>query len=122
MNTIQLYGHIGNVEYQTGNYDTGWLKISVGENRRVKRGDSWEDETQWHRCVLSGARADSLKDKLTKGCGVVVFGEVIYREKDEKRYTNIRIRDLQVTKWAEDKKESKKSSEGGFDFDDDVPF
>jgi single-strand DNA-binding protein len=51
------------------------LSISVATKDREKRGDQWEDVTDWHEVVLFGRQAEYLADKARKGDRVLVEGK-----------------------------------------------
>ena len=51
-------------------------KFSVAVNRRVKRGDGWEDEAGFFDVTLFGRQAESLNQYLLKGKQVAVDGEL----------------------------------------------
>ena len=51
-------------------------KFALALNRRVKKGDSWEDEANFVDIVLWGKQGESLNQYLTKGKQVAVEGEL----------------------------------------------
>ena len=51
-------------------------KFALALNRRVKKGESWEDEANFVDIVLWGKQGESLNQYLTKGKQVAVEGEL----------------------------------------------
>jgi single-strand DNA-binding protein len=51
------------------------LSVSVATKDREKKGDQWEDVTDWHEVVLFGRQAEYLADKARKGDRVLVEGK-----------------------------------------------
>ena len=50
-------------------------QLSVATSRRVKRGEAWEDQTEWHNVVLWGQPATYAGERARKGDLVLVIGE-----------------------------------------------
>jgi len=55
---------------------TALLRFNVAANQRVRVDGEWTDKTEWVRCTLFGARAESLAQRLTKGTKVYVSGRL----------------------------------------------
>ena len=91
LNKVLLVGNLGrDPEIRYTASQMAIANLSVATTERRKKGDSWEDETQWHRVVAFGKTAEFLSEYATKGSTVVVEGRITYGsyEKDgEKRYT-----------------------------------
>lgn len=91
MNKVVLFGRIGQKpELKKTKNDNSVTMLSVATNSRVKKGDLWEDKTDWHRVVVWGRRAEVICDLLGKGSQVLVEGKLETREweKDgERRYS-----------------------------------
>ncbi|MFA6934369.1 MAG: single-stranded DNA-binding protein [Sphaerochaetaceae bacterium] len=51
-------------------------RFSLASNRKVKKGDKWEDEASFIDCVLWGKSAETLTPYLEKGKQVCVQGEL----------------------------------------------
>ena len=51
-------------------------KFSLAVNRKVKRGDNWEDEVSYFDIVLWGRQGEALNQYLTKGKQVGIAGEL----------------------------------------------
>jgi single-strand DNA-binding protein len=75
------------------------LTFTVATSRQYKRGNDWKEETQWHRCVLWGDRAEAVLDRVVKGAYVLVEGNIEYREYTDRdglkrNTTEIKVRSL----------------------------
>lgn len=51
-------------------------KFAIALNRRIKKGDSWEDEANFVDIVIWGKQGESLNQYLTKGKQVAIEGEL----------------------------------------------
>lgn len=75
LNLLILFGRIGSdPEMRTTGGGKEVLKFSLATTERYKQGDEWKERTDWHKCVLWGARASSLAKILHKGSLVMVMG------------------------------------------------
>jgi len=65
--------------------------FNLATNHRIKRGDDWEDATDWHRIVAWNKTAEFCKEYVKKGHRVYVEGRLQTREWEtddgQKRYT-----------------------------------
>ncbi|MFO7811039.1 MAG: single-stranded DNA-binding protein, partial [Candidatus Delongbacteria bacterium] len=52
-------------------------------SERVKRGDNWEEKTDWHNIVLFARQAEYAKDYLKKGMTVFIDGRISTRSWDD---------------------------------------
>lgn len=94
VNKVILVGHLGrDPEYATTNSQTEIARFSMATSSRAKNSSTgeWEDRTEWHRVVLFGRQATSLKPYLKKGTLIGVDGRLqtrSWQDKDgQKRYT-----------------------------------
>ena len=92
INKVFLIGHIGKDPEVT--YTGGGLciaKFSLATTESVKKGDSYEDKTEWHRIVFFGKQAENYIAKyIHKGDAVYVEGKIAYGSYEVegvKRYT-----------------------------------
>lgn len=90
MNVVHLVGNLGaDPELRVSAGGTAILKLRVATTERVKKGENWEDHTEWHSCTAFGKRAEGLAKFLTKGSKVAVTGKLrtsSYEKDGEKRY------------------------------------
>ena len=83
MNIAIIAGTIGrDAETRYTQSGKAFATFSVATNKRVKRGEEWTDETQWHRVMLWGR--EGLHQHLTKGTNVAINGEIEYRKYTDK--------------------------------------
>jgi len=54
-------------------------QLSIAVNRRVKKGDNWEQEVSFFDVVAFGKTAENSAEYLAKGRSVLVEGELIQR-------------------------------------------
>ncbi len=77
LNQCAIIGNLGRDAEMKDTRSGPVLSMSVAVSERVKRGDSWEEETTWFRAAVFGKRADALaKLNLSKGTKVYVSGPV----------------------------------------------
>lgn len=84
MNVVTLVGNLGSdpeTRATGGGMVIATLKLATED--RVKKGDSWEKETQWHRVIVFGKTAENCAQYLSKGKKVAVVGKVKYRTWDK---------------------------------------
>lgn len=74
-NRVQLLGNIAEPEFRE-TQSGGVLKLRVATTERRKKGDTWEDFTEWSSVVCFGKRASGLARILTKGDRVFVEGSL----------------------------------------------
>lgn len=82
-------------------------KFSIAVNRRVKKGESWEDEASFFSIVLFGKSGEALNQYLVKGKQVAIDGELHQSrwEKDGKTESRVEIYANSVQLLGGDKKE-----------------
>ena len=92
MNRVCLFGRLGNdPELRITQGGTALLKLRMATSERVKKGNEWVEETEWHSVTMWGKRAEGLAKHLTKGSKVLVEGRLHtseYTDRDNnKRYS-----------------------------------
>lgn len=93
MNKIILIGRVGKVE-DKGNF----VKLSLATNKKVKG----EDITQWHSLMVFGKTMDVVKQYVEKGSLIGVEGELTYTIKENVRYANVLVSNLEILSWKKD--------------------
>ena len=82
----QIIGNIGgepNMQYSANGQ--GFLRFNIASNYRTRsQSGEWEDRTEWHRVVILGKSAESLRDYLKKGKQIYVEGRIETRSWDDK--------------------------------------
>jgi len=85
MNKVIISGNLGQKpEVRKANSGNSVGNFSVATNQRVKKGDEWVDNTEWHRIVVFGKTAENCERFLDKGSKVIVEGRIQYRSYEDK--------------------------------------
>lgn len=89
INVCVFAGHLGKdpeVRYTSGG--TGVMSFSLAVNRRVKKGDQWENETDWIP-VIHWKPSEFIINALHKGTACLIHGRLQTRkyEKDGQQRT-----------------------------------
>lgn len=92
MNRVTLFGRLGNdPDFKLVGNGTGLLKLRLATSEKIKRGDEWVEETEWHSVTMWGKRAEALAKHLKKGGKVLIEGRLKTSEYDDrdgnKRYS-----------------------------------
>ncbi|MBR4490759.1 single-stranded DNA-binding protein [bacterium] len=86
LNKVMLIGRLGRdpeIRYSSNN--TPICNFSLATSERVRKGDSFEEKTEWHRIVVFGNQAENASKFLKKGSLVFVDGKIqsrTYQDKD----------------------------------------
>ncbi len=83
MNKVILCGNVGKDPEIKDAGTTKIVNLSVATTSRIKKGEEWVDNTQWHNVVFWGKSAEYVAKTALKGDVITVSGEINYRE-----YTN----------------------------------
>jgi single-strand DNA-binding protein len=87
VNKAILVGNLGRDAEHTrtaGDFPIARFTLATTHRRKDSRSGTWEDRTEWHRIVLLGSQADSLRPYLLKGKQVYVEGRIETRSWDDK--------------------------------------
>ena len=87
VNKVILVGNLGrDADFTTTAGGVSIARFSVATTSRAKNSQSgtWEDRTEWHRVVLFGRQAETLRDILRKGTLVGVDGRLQTRSWEDK--------------------------------------
>ena len=77
MNVVHILGNLGaDPELRVTAGGTAVLKLRVATTERAKKGENWEDHTEWHSATAFGKRAEGLAKFLTKGSKVAITGKL----------------------------------------------
>lgn len=148
LNTVYLIGNLGRdpeTRYTPNN--TAVTNFSVATAESEKRGERWEDHTEWHNVVCFGRTAEVASEYLRKGSRVHIQGKLRTSswEKDgvKKYRTEIICRDLTMLDGKSDRTQQSGGGNKGWqtggswgaqppaksdnaqsqaDFDDEIPF
>jgi single-strand DNA-binding protein len=81
MNRVIITGNLGaDPELRQTASGMAVANLSVATNERIKKGDTWEDHTEWHRVVVFGSQATTCDKFLSKGSKVAVEGKIRTRD------------------------------------------
>ena len=87
VNKAILVGNLGRdaeVTTTAGGFPVARFSLATTYRRKDTRSGNWEDRTEWHRIVLLGKQAESLRDYLKKGKQIYVEGRIETRSWDDK--------------------------------------
>jgi len=85
VNKVILIGNLGqDPEIRNTNSGTAILQLRIATQERIKRGDEWVSEAEWHTVVVFGARAETCAKYLHKGSKVGVEGRIKTRKWQDK--------------------------------------
>lgn len=77
MNKVILIGNLGqDGELKEHTNASACLHLRVATTYAVKKNDAWENETEWHNCVLWGDRALRVAPMMTKGKHIAIEGHL----------------------------------------------
>ena len=107
MNVVVLTGRIGQDSELKA--DNKLLEFSLATNERIKKGEEWVDETQWHNIKFWGKDQTNRQPFFKKGQEVTLTGKIVYEswEKEgEKKYkTTINVRSAELIGGGGEKKD-----------------
>ncbi|HAQ61562.1 TPA: single-stranded DNA-binding protein [Candidatus Delongbacteria bacterium] len=84
VNKVFLIGNLGKdpeVKYTPSGVQIA--KFSLATSERVKKGENWEEKTDWHNIVLFARQAEYAKEYLKKGMTVFIDGKISTRTWDD---------------------------------------
>lgn len=108
VNKVIIVGNLGRdpeVRFTQGGAAVCNLSVAVGE--RIKKGEAWEDHTEWFRVVVFGKTAENAGNYLQKGRQVYVEGKLRQKEYEDKDGTKKRSTEViaDVLQWLGGKHE-----------------
>ncbi len=85
LNKVMLIGRLGKApEVNYTQNGTAVATLSVATTNSVKRGDKWEDETEWHCVVAWGRLAEVASEYMNKGTLVFIEGRLKTRSWEDR--------------------------------------
>lgn len=120
MNSATIIGNLGRDAERLGE---NAAKLSVATTSRYKgKSGEWKDRTEWHSVVLNKC-SDKMLALLVKGAKVALQGEIQYRERDGKYYTNIVTWNVELLSFEKRQAEPEQDTPTrDTHTDDDLPF
>lgn len=77
VNQVTLLGHLGgDPEFKTLRSGIPVANFSLATSERFKRGEDWQERTEWHRITLYGKLAEIARDYVKKGDRLYVQGRL----------------------------------------------
>ena len=129
INRVMLVGHLGGdpeSRYTQSGTAVANFNVATNESRKNAEG-SYQDHTEWHRCVLFGKPAETAAQYLKKGQLVYIEGRLRTRsweDKDGNKRTTTEIKGDMFTMLGRrtDSPSGAPLSSTDSDSDDDLPF
>ncbi len=85
LNKVMILGRLGrDPEKKYSAAGTAICNISVATSERVKKGNDFEEKTEWHRVILFGSQAENASKFLKKGSLVFIEGRIQSRSYQDK--------------------------------------
>lgn len=85
VNKAIIIGHVGrDAELRYLANGTPMMVFTVATSERFKKGENWEERTEWHSVTLFGDAAERLARYVVKGAQVYVEGKIQTRNWDDK--------------------------------------
>ena len=85
VNKVILVGNLGaDPELRQSNGGVSICNLRIATSERVKRGEEWVEETEWHRVVCFGKTAENVGKFLVKGRSVYIEGRIQTRKWQDK--------------------------------------
>jgi single-strand DNA-binding protein len=112
---------------------TAVTTLSLAVNRRIKRGDNWEEEANFFDVVVFGRRAETSAEYLKKGSQALIDGELVQRrwetpEGQKRSKVEVMANNVQFIGRPQGGSQQGGGSGGGESYDpppiddDDIPF
>ena len=77
MNTVILLGRLGkDPEISYTQSSTAIANLSIATTEKRKKGNEWEDVTEWHKVIFFGSQADAIGKYLSKGNRILITGRL----------------------------------------------
>ncbi len=123
LNKVSLIGNLGKDVEIIYAGETKIGKFSVATTESFKKGENWEEKTEWHNIVCFNKIAERAERLLQKGTTVYLEGKISTSmwetDAGEKRYkTEIIANNIQVIKGKKEQAETPPNDTAG----DDLPY
>jgi len=76
LNKVCLLGNIGKVEIKTYENGKKLVQVSLATSDGYKKGDKWEEKTEWHRCIFAIPALADRAASIQKGDKIYVEGSI----------------------------------------------
>ena len=131
MNRVIISGNLGQKpEVRQANSGISVCNFGVATNERVKKGDEWEDHTEWHNIVVFGKQGENCEKYLDKGSRVVIEGKIRTKSWEDKegntrKKTEIIANNVEFGERPANgagQQQARPEPSSGFDGNDGIPF
>ena len=96
MNKVILCGNVGKDPEIKDAGSTKIVNLSVATTSRIKKGEEWVDNTQWHNVVFWGKSAEYVAKTALKGDVILVEGEINHRKYTAKDGTEKNVTEIKA--------------------------
>ena len=76
LNKVCLLGNIGKVEVKSFENGKKLVQVSLATSDGYKKGDKWEEKTEWHRCIFAIPALADRAASIQKGDKIYVEGSI----------------------------------------------
>jgi single-strand DNA-binding protein len=76
LNKVCLLGNVGKVEVKTFENGKKLVQVSLATSDGYKKGDKWEEKTEWHRCIFAIPALADRAASIQKGDKIYVEGSI----------------------------------------------
>jgi single-strand DNA-binding protein len=76
VNKVVLLGNVGGVEVKSFENGKKLVQLSLATSDGYKKGDKWEEKTEWHRCIFAIPALAERAASIQKGDKIYVEGSI----------------------------------------------
>lgn len=76
VNKVVLLGNVGKVEVKEFENGKKLVQVSLATSDGYKKGDKWEEKTEWHRCIFAIPALADRASSINKGDKIYVEGSI----------------------------------------------
>jgi single-strand DNA-binding protein len=76
LNKVCLLGNVGKVEVKSFENGKKLVQVSLATSDGYKKGDKWEEKTEWHRCIFAIPALADRAASIQKGDKIYVEGSI----------------------------------------------
>jgi single-strand DNA-binding protein len=76
INKVCLLGNIGTIEVKSFENGKKLVQLSLATSDGYKKGDKWEEKTEWHRCIFAIPALAERAAGIQKGDKIYVEGSI----------------------------------------------
>jgi single-strand DNA-binding protein len=76
VNRVILLGNVGTIEVKSFENGKKLVQLSLATSDGYKKGDKWEEKTEWHRCIFAIPALAERAAGIQKGDKIYVEGSI----------------------------------------------